>query len=765
MEGVNVREPEKEAVAVYSRKSKFTGKGESIENQIELCRQYIHTHFPNCTDESMMIYEDEGFSGGNTERPRFKKMMADARARKFTAIVCYRLDRISRNIGDFAKLIEELESQGIAFVSIKEQFDTSSPMGRAMMYISSVFSQLERETIAERIRDNMHELSKTGRWLGGNSPTGYVSEGVENVTIDGKVKKACRLKLIPVEAELVRQIFAKFLETNSLSKTETYFLQNGIKTKTGKKFTRFAIRNILTNPVYMVADADAYRYLTANEADLFADEAAFDGKHGVMAYNRTIQKAGKSNKLRPMNEWIVAVGKHEGLISGEDWIKAQGCLAQNRSKSYRKPRSNSALLSGLLFCAACGAYMRPKTTKRLDAHGELVFSYMCETKEKSRLHNCRIKNVNGNILDKAVCEEIKKLGGDSSEFIRQLELGKQKLIGNREEYEESLDRLRGSLAENEKEIAALVDSLSRASGTSAETYIVKQIEYLHQKGEALKHRVEDVESVTAGHALSDIEFDVIRQMLASFRDTLDSMDVEQKRAALRAFVKKVVWDGGNVHIYLFGSDGSLDLPQDDFTLNEGDGSEPPDNAAREDEGRHGTLGEDSKCYTNIAALYLKADLQRAGLPFLVSLLDFLDKFAPLFLVTGKFCDMPQNRFRMDGCNLFLQTNPILIGFRIMYDDVHTAPPSPLSAYSHDSSNLPNLRGRGYCFAFFKRRQINPRYFDPAMPQQLGSPPPGFQITASLRDETLVGFHRVSVPQPMEMQRPHGTDAWHPCGKT
>ena len=196
------------SIAIYSRKSKFTGKGESIDNQIELCKQYISTHFPDCAAGKIHIYEDEGFSGGNIERPQFKRMMADARDgnKELSAIVCYRLDRISRNIGDFAKLIEELDGLKISFVSIKEQFDTSSPMGRAMMYISSVFSQLERETIAERIRDNMHELSKTGRWLGGITPTGYVSESVENVTIDGKIKKVCKLKLVQEEADAILQI-------------------------------------------------------------------------------------------------------------------------------------------------------------------------------------------------------------------------------------------------------------------------------------------------------------------------------------------------------------------------------------------------------------------------------------------------------------------------------------------------------------------------------------------------------------------------------
>ena len=115
--------------------------------------------------------------------------MEAARQRKFKAIIVYRLDRISRNISDFSSLIEELSRLDIAFISIREQFDTGTPMGRAMMYIASVFSQLERETIAERIRDNMHELAKTGRWLGGTTPTGYASESVQKVTIDRESKK------------------------------------------------------------------------------------------------------------------------------------------------------------------------------------------------------------------------------------------------------------------------------------------------------------------------------------------------------------------------------------------------------------------------------------------------------------------------------------------------------------------------------------------------------------------------------------------------
>lgn len=154
-------------IAIYSRKSRFTGHGESVENQISMCKNYISGQFGTLPEEDILVFEDEGFSGKNTNRPQFQRMMHLARQHSFDKLVCYRLDRFSRDIRDFTAILSELEHLHIDFICIREQFDTTSPMGRAMMYIASVFAQLERETIAQRIRDNMLELAKTGRWLGG----------------------------------------------------------------------------------------------------------------------------------------------------------------------------------------------------------------------------------------------------------------------------------------------------------------------------------------------------------------------------------------------------------------------------------------------------------------------------------------------------------------------------------------------------------------------------------------------------------------------
>ena len=258
----------------------------------------------------------------------------------------YRLDRISRNISDFSSLIEELGRLGIDFVSIRESFDTSSPMGRAMMYIASVFSQLERETIAERIRDNMHELAKTGRWLGGTTPTGYASESVKSITVDGKTKKACKLKLLPDEAEIIYKIFDLYEQYDSLTMTETELLRQGIKTKTGRSFTRFSIKSILQNPVYLIADKDAYQYFVDNEAELFAPESDFDGVRGVLAYNRSDQgkrpcyglqshqRMDRFGGRTPRHHLLEPVDSGAG-IAGAEQIQVLPQVPRQRSPAHR----------------------------------------------------------------------------------------------------------------------------------------------------------------------------------------------------------------------------------------------------------------------------------------------------------------------------------------------------------------------------------------------------------------------------------------------
>ncbi len=546
--------------AIYSRKSKFTEKGDSVKNQIDLCRKYILEKYEGTREEDILVYEDEGFSGGNTNRPHFKEMMRAVKKNELKAIVVYRLDRISRSISDFSEMYTQLTHMDVAFISESEEFDTSTPMGRAMMHIATVFAQLERETTALRIRDNMLELAKTGRWLGGMTPTGYQSVGEERVTIDGKKRRLFKLDIISEEADTVRLIFRLFLEMNSLTRTETYLLQNHIVTKNAREYTRFSIKNILQNPVYMIADEDAWDYFNRLGVELFAEKGDFDGTRGVIAYNKTNQKASKSHEIRDIGEWIIAVGKHSGLVSGADWAKAQRLLEQNSSKSYRKPRSHVALLSGLLFCGNCGSFMRPKMTRRINAAGETVYTYLCETKEKSRRKNCDVKTVNGNTLDSGILEKIQRLPENRFEFIRALERTKQDIQDGRQETEAELDNLRKNLAELQKEIAGLVGVLAKAENTPAYTHILNQINELDGKEKQIRRRMEELEAVTRQNACSDKDFNTFRQRLASFDNAVNIMSVEQKRAALRVLVRRIEWDGEDMHVYLSGArEGEMPL--------------------------------------------------------------------------------------------------------------------------------------------------------------------------------------------------------------
>lgn len=546
--------------AIYSRKSKYTGKGESIENQIEMCREYILIHYGKEEAKSAVIYEDEGFSGKNLDRPRFQTMMEEAKNGRFRSIVVYRLDRISRNIGDFANLINELSRSDIDFISVKEQFDTGCPMGRAMMYISSVFSQLERETIAERIRDNLHELAKTGRWLGGNTPTGYKSKNVITVNIDGKQKKACMLEELPEEMNTVDIIFDQFYKLRSLTKLDAFLLKSGCHTKLGNDFSRFATKAILSNPVYMIADEDAYQYLYKHGVQLFAEKSDFDGTHGIMAYNRTQQEKGRAHKVNAMEDWIVAVGKHKGRIPGRIWVELQEILEKNKSKNYKKPRNNHALLSGLLRCGNCGEYLRPKLGRRVFDNGERIFSYLCTMKERSQRSCCDIKNVNGNILDRELLYQIELLGEDELSFLREIETGRKLIYKEDRNSQNEALLIENELKTNEGKIVRLVKTLTIALEGS-ERYILEQIEELNKKNNQLKMQLADMGKAEKNCKNLVLGTDLVKPLLFSAEGLTDSLSVVQKRDLIRLLIMDMVWDGEDIHVILFGSEYEYALPE------------------------------------------------------------------------------------------------------------------------------------------------------------------------------------------------------------
>ena len=540
--------------AIYSRKSKFTGKGDSIENQIEMCQNYIKATPPEDNVIEIEIFEDEGFSGKNTNRPEFQRMMGEIKKKKFDCLVCYRLDRISRSVGDFAQIYKSLERYGVSLICINEKFDTSSSMGKAMLQIAMVFAELERETIAERIRDNMTMLARSGRWLGGTTPLGFKSAQVKSESIEGKTYSSYKLATVKEELDIVQKIFAMYLEGRSLSKVETWFINNDITTRVGKRFTPIALREILSNPVYCIADKQAYDYFAQNESDICSAPESFDGKHGVMTYNRTSNSAD-GQKKQPMSEWIVAVGKHKGMIPSGDWLKAQQLLENNRhlSRSY-KPQNSTALLSGVLVCQNCGEPMRPRVdSNRTTEDGGQRFSYMCELKRKSKRVKCDCSNINGNQLDQIVCEELLSYQKEGSGIAQKLTMLKSRLDNGGSEAQRTMRDIDKRIADKEAEIDKRIEMLSQADKDSVLfKRVERQVDELDKSIRVLKQERFQLEQEQEESIDYEARVEQIFRALQTFRSTFNLASIADKRDFLRSVIERIEWDGEKIHIFLHG---------------------------------------------------------------------------------------------------------------------------------------------------------------------------------------------------------------------
>ena len=402
-------------VAIYSRKSKFTGKGDSIENQIEMCKEYITNTIGK--DIEFTIYEDEGFSGGNLDRPRFKKLMAAIKSKKFDILVCYRLDRISRNVADFSSTLEVLQSNNCSFISIKEQFDTSSPMGRAMIYIASVFAQLERETIAERVKDNMLELAKNGKWTGGKIPVGFSSEKIEHIDENGLTRVTPQLVINDKEMEFVNFLYNKYLELGSLHKLEVYIHENNIKSRNNVLYEKSSLKTILQNPIYVKANSEVVEYLKNSNWTIYGSP---DNIHSLLTYNKTEQtkKDGKYTKAKKdISERFAAVSSIKGYIEPDLWLSVQKQFDKNKDTFPRLGKTHNALLAGKLRCGKCKEYMLVVHGRVSKATGEKLFYYNCSLKRKSKGSLCDNGNAKAAVIEKLVLLSLKQLSLKKKEFI------------------------------------------------------------------------------------------------------------------------------------------------------------------------------------------------------------------------------------------------------------------------------------------------------------------------------------------------------------
>lgn len=530
--------------AIYSRKSKYSTAGDSIDNQIQLCKEYAQNQLKDKNITDFIIYEDEGFTGGNINRPEYKKMMLDAKNKKFDILICYRLDRVSRSVSDFSSTLDNLQKNDIDFVSIREQFDTSSPMGRAMIYIASVFAQLERETIAERVRDNMHELAKTGRWLGGTTPAGYKSKLIKFFDSNMNERSMYQLTEIPEELETIKHIYEKYIELGSLSKLETYALQHRLKTKRGANYGKANLRLILRNPVYVKSSKEVFNYL-ANELNITVCGEP-DNIHGLLTYNKqkTIYNdEGKQVRVEKLSkEWIAAVSKHNGVIESEDWLKVQKLLKENKNRFVVSARTHHALLTGIIRCKKCGHSMTilhgRHSTKIDNKIDNRIYYYQCSMKRYSKASRCDSKNVRADYLDKIVIDTVKNMGLNKSSLLKGLENQQKKAAPKTTELN-GIKKITNQIDTKKTQIDKLLNKLSLDE--DLDTLILQKIKTLKEEIRLLDEDLINItQEVKKEDAYKINEFFI--KTLLDKCSIIDSLSFDEQKFLVKNLFKEITWD-------------------------------------------------------------------------------------------------------------------------------------------------------------------------------------------------------------------------------
>jgi site-specific DNA recombinase len=306
--------------AIYTRKSSEEGLEQSfnsLDAQREASEAFILSQREEGWKALPALYDDGGYSGGSMERPALRRLLEDVEAGKVNVIVVYKVDRLTRSLADFAKIVETLDARGVSFVSVTQQFNTTTSMGRLTLNVLLSFAQFEREVTGERIRDKIAASKRKGIWMGGTVPLGYDLEA---------------RKLIPnaEEAALVCKIFSLYFELACVSKLAIRLAREKIRSKVwitrsgirlgGNAFARGALYDLLQNRLYI-------------------------------------------GEIRHRDQWYP--GEHQGILPRELWDKVQARLSGNRKKRHDHIRErSSSLLTGLLVDATGNRFTPSFTFKR-----------------------------------------------------------------------------------------------------------------------------------------------------------------------------------------------------------------------------------------------------------------------------------------------------------------------------------------------------------------------------------------------------------------
>jgi site-specific DNA recombinase len=349
--------------SIYTRKSSDEGLNKefnTLEAQREACEQYVLSQKAEGWLFSADHYDDGGFSGGSMKRPALQRLLSDIEAGKVDCVVVYKIDRLSRSLVDFTKMVDLFDKHGVTFVSITQSFNTTSSMGRLTLNILLSFAQFEREISQERIRDKFAASRQRGIWMGGHAILGYEIQNRALVVNE-------------VEAEKIRIIFQRYAECGSVTRVLQFLDEEGIHNKTwttnagklrqGKRFNKASLNRLLKNRVY-------------------------------------IGEAVHRDQSYP--------GQHKAIIEMELWDRVQQTIHDNNRPNSTTPRGQMPFpLKGLVRCAHCHAAMTPTHTRK---KGQVQYRYYsCSSARTEGSSDCPLPNVPAGDLERLVLEHVKKL--------------------------------------------------------------------------------------------------------------------------------------------------------------------------------------------------------------------------------------------------------------------------------------------------------------------------------------------------------------------
>ena len=454
--------------AIYTRQSVDRIDSISVESQTEFCKKEV-------SDGQYRIYTDKGYSGKNTDRPAFQKMMQDIESGEIRRVIVYRLDRISRSVLDFANVIDVFQKYQVDFVSTMEKFDTGTPIGKAMLMIVMIFAQLERETIQQRVIDAYSSRSKRGFYMGGRVPYGFQLKD----TVIGGVRTRM---YEPVESEtkVIRTIFALYSEPQtSFGDVMRYLIQLGIVKRNGKPFNRSQIRELIVNPVYVKADYRLYEFFKVQGTQIVNNPEDFIGTNGAYLYSGE----NKTRKTNSLQGHVLVIAPHQGMVDSETWLKCRSKCLNN--KSVAKPlKAKATWLAGKIKCAKCGYALVSKV-------------YRCKTKSNNRYYLCNNKysaggcdfhSLDADVVDAIVLKEMrKKLDSFQTLSKRQQDSFNLKTI-----------QLKNQMESLDQEISSLLDKISTANDTVM-AYINRRVSELDAQKKELSMQIIQLESQKQDH--------------------------------------------------------------------------------------------------------------------------------------------------------------------------------------------------------------------------------------------------------------------------